>query len=72
MNILVTGANGQLGNSIRKISGSYPNNYFFTDMPEVDITNLPLLENLMKEFHSVRLYSKQESSNIPNRILVMI
>ncbi|MBR4841024.1 MAG: dTDP-4-dehydrorhamnose reductase [Paludibacteraceae bacterium] len=49
MNILVTGANGQLGNSIRKISGSYPNNYFFTDMPEVDITNLPLLENLMKE-----------------------
>lgn len=49
MNILVTGANGQLGNSIRKISASYPNNYFFTDMPEVDITNLALLENLMKE-----------------------
>lgn len=49
MNILVTGANGQLGNSIRKISENYPNNYFFTDMPEVDITNLALLENLVKE-----------------------
>ncbi|MCK9156292.1 MAG: dTDP-4-dehydrorhamnose reductase [Paludibacteraceae bacterium] len=50
MNILVTGANGQLGNSIQKISKEYPsNNFFFTDMPEVDITNLELLENLMKE-----------------------
>lgn len=49
MNILVTGANGQLGNSIRKISERYPNNYFFTDMPEVDITDLSLLENLMRE-----------------------
>ena len=50
MNILVTGANGQLGNSIRKISEEYSSNiYFFTDMPEVDITNLALLEGLMKE-----------------------
>ncbi|HOI25839.1 MAG TPA: dTDP-4-dehydrorhamnose reductase [Paludibacteraceae bacterium] len=50
MNILVTGANGQLGNSIQKISKEYPsNNFFFTDMPEVDITNLELLENLMRE-----------------------
>lgn len=50
MNVLVTGANGQLGNSIRKISEEYSsNNYFFTDMPEVDITNLALLEGLMKE-----------------------
>lgn len=50
MNILVTGANGQLGNSIRKISEEYSsNNYFFSDMPEVDITNLALLEGLMKE-----------------------
>ncbi|MCB9018112.1 MAG: dTDP-4-dehydrorhamnose reductase [Prevotellaceae bacterium] len=50
MNVLVTGANGQLGNSIRKISEEYSSNiYFFTDMPEVDITNLALLEGLMKE-----------------------
>lgn len=49
MNILVTGANGQLGNSIRKISGNYKNNNFlFTDMPEVDITNVDLLRDLVK------------------------
>ncbi len=50
MNILVTGANGQLGNSVRKISINYPQHHFvYTDMPEVDITNLPLLEDLVKK-----------------------
>ncbi len=50
MNILVTGANGQLGNSVRKISSDYPQHKFlFTDMPEVDITDLSLLENLVKK-----------------------
>lgn len=50
MNILVTGANGQLGNSVRKISNQYPQHKFiYTDMPEVDITNLALLEELAKK-----------------------
>lgn len=50
MNILVTGANGQLGNSVRKISNKYPQHKFvYTDMPEVDITNLQLLEDLVKK-----------------------
>ena len=45
MNILVTGGNGQLGNSIKKISSDYPQHtFFFTDVPEVDITNLNLLD----------------------------
>ena len=49
MNILVTGANGQLGNSVRKIASNYTQHHFlYTDMPEVDITNLPLLEDLVK------------------------
>ena len=49
MNILVTGANGQLGNSIRKISAKYPlYNFFFTDIPEVDITDITLLEQLVR------------------------
>jgi len=39
MNILVTGSDGQLGNSIRKIHKSYPKyNIFFTDVAELDIT----------------------------------
>lgn len=50
MNILVTGGNGQLGNSIKKISSDYPQHtFFFTDVPEVDITNLNLLDRLMEE-----------------------
>lgn len=40
MKILVTGANGQLGRSMRKISGDYPHHTFlFTDVPELDITD---------------------------------
>ena len=40
MRILVTGANGQLGRSMRKISGDYPHHTFlFTDVPELDITD---------------------------------
>ncbi len=49
-NILVTGANGQLGNSIRKIAIRYPSaNFIFTDVPEVDITNIALLEELVQK-----------------------
>ena len=40
-NILVTGANGQLGIELRNISGDYPDyRFFFTDVAELDITNL--------------------------------
>lgn len=50
MNILVTGGNGQLGNSIKKISVQYSEHKFiFTDVPEVDITDLNLLRNLVKK-----------------------
>ncbi len=39
MNILVTGSNGQLGNSIRKQAVSYPDyRFFYTDIDELDIT----------------------------------
>lgn len=50
MNILITGANGQLGNSIRKIAAEYPAfQFIFTDIPEVDITDKTSLENLVRE-----------------------
>ena len=39
MNILVTGSNGQLGRSIRKASENSGNNYLFTDVAELDITD---------------------------------
>lgn len=39
MNILVTGANGQLGNCIRNSAKNSANNYIFTDVNELDITD---------------------------------
>ncbi len=39
MNILVTGANGQLGNCIRNATENSSDNYIFTDVAELDITN---------------------------------
>jgi dTDP-4-dehydrorhamnose reductase len=38
-NILVTGANGQLGSEIRELSANYEDNFFFTDREELDITD---------------------------------
>lgn len=50
MKILVTGANGQLGRSMRKISGKYPQHEFlFTDMPEMDITEKTGIEAFVRE-----------------------
>lgn len=41
MNVLITGANGQLGNEMRLLSKDSKNDsYFFTDVAELDITNL--------------------------------
>lgn len=37
--ILVTGANGQLGNEMRKLGVVSPNEYIFTDVAELDITD---------------------------------
>lgn len=39
MNILVTGANGQLGNEMRIVSQGSSDSYIFTDVEELDITN---------------------------------
>lgn len=39
MNILVTGAGGQLGNCIRQASAKSGDNYIFTDVAELDITD---------------------------------
>ena len=48
MNILVTGANGQLGRSIRKASKNSRDNYFFTDIENLDITDASAVEEYVK------------------------
>jgi dTDP-4-dehydrorhamnose reductase len=45
VNILVTGANGQLGNEIRRLARDYKEHAFrFTDIEDLDITDYHLLE----------------------------
>lgn len=39
MNILVTGANGQLGREMQRLSAVSPNNYTFTDVAELYVTD---------------------------------
>ena len=48
MNILVTGAKGQLGCEMQRIGAVSPNNYFFTDVAELDITNADAVMNAVK------------------------
>ncbi len=49
MNILVTGANGQLGNEMRRLGAVSPNNYIFTDVAELDITDANAVLAAVKE-----------------------
>lgn len=53
MNILVTGANGQLGNEIQKVSKHSQDHYIFTDVCEgyekLDITNLDAIRQMVAQ-----------------------
>ena len=58
MNILVTGANGQLGNEMRVVAKVSKDNYIFTDVIEaegqettiLDITNLKTIKQMVKKY----------------------
>ena len=58
MNILVTGANGQLGNEMRVIARGSKDNYIFTDVSQVegtettflDITDLEAVRRMVSEY----------------------
>ena len=57
MNILVTGANGQLGNEMRIVSQNTTDRYIFTDVNQVeglettylDITDMDAIRKMVKE-----------------------
>ena len=57
MNILVTGANGQLGNEMRIISKDSADNYIFTDVSQLeglettflDITDLDAIRKIVAQ-----------------------
>lgn len=49
MNILVTGANGQLGNEMRVVARNRADNYIFTDVAELDITDAAAVEKMVTD-----------------------
>ena len=52
MNILVTGSNGQLGSEIKDLAENYTKfNFFFRDLPELDICNSSQLEVFFKDYN---------------------
>ena len=55
MNILITGANGQLGNEMRVLSNAHPKHtYFFTDVEELDICDKAALSAFVEQ-HAIDL-----------------
>ena len=54
-NIIITGAKGQLGRSIKEISKNYFFNFFFMEKKELDLTNFSMVKNFLKvnEINSV-------------------
>ena len=53
MNIIVTGANGQLGHEMQRVAKSSNHNYIFTDVADgyekLDITNIEDIRNMVKK-----------------------
>ena len=43
--VLVTGANGQLGREIKKLRNLFSQVYSFTDINELDLTDIEAIEN---------------------------
>lgn len=52
MNVLITGANGQLGNEMRTLSAENPQHiYYFTDVQELDICNETAVRSFVADNH---------------------
>lgn len=49
--ILVTGANGQLGNEMQIVARGSEDRYLFTDVAELDITDAEAVEKMIRENH---------------------
>ena len=49
MNILITGANGQLGNEMQRVAKTSSNHYIFTDVAQLDITDREAVLKAVKD-----------------------
>ena len=51
MNILITGANGQLGNEVKLLADTYPHHkFYFTDVQELDICNEQAINDYVSQY----------------------
>ena len=72
MNILVTGANGQLGNEIRIVTRNSNHNYVFTDVVEtegnvttiLDITDVEAVKTIVKDFDVIVIINCAAYTNV--------
>lgn len=48
LNILVTGADGQLGREMQRLGAVSPNNYLFTDVAQLDITDREAVDDALR------------------------
>lgn len=63
--VLITGANGQLGSEINKISGQFPEMKFsFTDVAELDITNSAKVAEFLSVFKPEYLVNCAAYTNV--------
>ena len=49
LNLLVTGAKGQLGSELQALSKEYDYNFYFTDRESLDITDISKVQNFIEE-----------------------
>ena len=49
LNLLVTGAKGQLGSELQSLSNEYNYNFYFTDRESLDITDISKVQNFIEE-----------------------
>ena len=65
MNILVTGANGQLGHEMQRVALGSNHHYIFTDVADgyeqLDITNLDAIRAMVKDCQLCSLYQRRQS-----------
>ena len=69
-NILVTGANGQLGISIKEVSNDYNHNFYFKEKKDLDITNFITFKKFLKKIILIQLLIVQLTRMLlrPNKI----
>ena len=68
LNILITGARGQLGSSLRQLGSVSPNNYLATDVAELDITDAGAVLQTVKEQRIDVIVNCAAYTSVPRRM----